>query len=224
VIKRRKRGSSFLERIIALPERHMLRRSKGEQIDGLWIGAFDDNPEPILHRLREALQLIEAYDPSRYSRLRRDLERVWVCGRAPYRGSYNSRLDACELDKEFVLAEAPELLASVIMHEATHARLRGCGIGNEEWIRPRIEAICVRRELAFTAKLPNGQRAHEWARQKLAWCKAENLSDAARAKWDDDWYPEEFRRLGAPHWIVCAIFAFVCLARTAIGNPLSKIR
>lgn len=206
MIKRGKQRPRLLERIIAFPERHLLRHSKGEKFGGLWIAVFGDNPETVLHRLREALRLIEVHDPTRYSRLRRDLKRVWVL-RLPSLGSYNSRLDACELNEDFVLAETPELLASVIVHEATHARLRSYGIGYGERTRPRIEAICIRRELAFAAKIPNGQRSREWAEQRLASCSAANLSDAARATRDYDWYVEEFRRLGVPHWVVKALFA-----------------
>ena len=52
----------------------------------------------------------------------------------------------------------PELIASVIVHEATHARLMRCGIGYEEELRARVEKVCLRRELAFAAKLPNGEQ------------------------------------------------------------------
>lgn len=235
VMKGEKLRPSLLARIKAGFDRAAMRGSTSELVDGLWIGAWDNEPEPILRRLREALQLIKGHDPRRYFRLVRELKHVWVPGRIPSRGSFNSWSEICTLDKEFVLAETTELVASVIVHEATHARLRSCGIGYEEGIRPRVEAICVRRELAFTAKLPNGQRAHEWATQKLAWCNAENLSDTARDKRDDDWYPAELRRLGAPNWVIWAIFAFVryvrlmrIAARSAerlrrrIGRPVNR--
>ena len=81
----------------------MLRLSKSEQLDGLWIGAFDDHPEPILSRLREALQLIKTYDRHRYSRLTRDLKGIWVCGGLPSIGCFNYRLDTCQIDDRFVL-------------------------------------------------------------------------------------------------------------------------
>jgi hypothetical protein len=216
-----KQRPCFLERLKTRVERFLLRRSRGEVVDGLWVGAFGDKPEPTLCRLREVLQLIKITDQRRYSRLIRDLKHVWVPGRLKSTGLFNYRLEACELDEEFVLGETPELIASVIVHEATHARLLGCGIGYEEEIRPRVEAICVRRELAFAARLPNGQRAREWATQRLVWCSAENLSDTAREKRDDDWYPEELRRLGVPNWMIWAIFAFVRfvrLMRTAVRS------
>ena len=74
------------------------------------------------------------------------------------------------LDVPFVVADAtePELIASVIVHEATHARLRRHGIGYEEPIRARVEAACIRRQIAFTRRLPHGDHARAAAERNLA--------------------------------------------------------
>jgi hypothetical protein len=189
---------------LRLIDRIMLCFFKGEKFDELWIGAFKDKSE-TLSRAREALQLIKEHDPQRYRRLTQDLKRVLICP-LPASGRFNARIEACELDEKFVLAEAttPELLASVIVHEATHARLRSYGFGYKEMVRPKVEAICVRRQLAFTRKLPTGQQARQWAQETLTYCSPVNLSDASKSKRDHDWYVEEFRRLGAPNWVVRA--------------------
>jgi hypothetical protein len=212
--KRRKRGPRLLDRL-------MLRLSTGEQFDRLWIGALDDEPEPMLHRLREALQLIKTYDPLRLARLTRDLKRIWVSPIASI-ACFNYRLDACQLNERFVLAETttPELLASAIVHEATHARIWGYGIGYEAGLRPRVEAICVRRQLAFAGKLPNGQRSREWAEATLAWCNRTNLSSAAGSRRRDDWKVEELRRRGFPDSIIRGMFAL----RRAIRAAMSFVR
>jgi hypothetical protein len=214
-------------------DRIALRLSSGEQFDGLWIGAFDDRPEPMFHRLREALQLIKTHDPLRYARLARDLKRVWVFS-IPTPACFNYRLDACQLDERFVLAETttPELLASVIVHEATHARLWSYGIGYDEALRPRVEAICVRRQLAFVKKLPNRQQTQEQAEQALAWANPANLSNAAFSKRRDDWHIEEARRLGIPDWVVrtmvalrrpiWAVIRFTRWARRGLLAPVSR--
>ena len=48
-------------------------------IDGLWIGSyFQENAEPALRRVEEALRLIKTYDRPKYDRLSRDLDRIWV--------------------------------------------------------------------------------------------------------------------------------------------------
>jgi hypothetical protein len=188
-------------------DRLMLRLSKAEQFDGLWIGAFDDRPEPFLHRVREALQLIKTYDPLRYARITRDLKRLWVCGGLATIACFNYRLDACQFDDRFVLAETttPELLASVIVHEATHARLWNWGVRYDEPLRSRVEAICIRRQLAFAKRLPDGQQSREWAEQILTSADPMTLSNAGFWKRDYDWRIEELHRLGVPDWAVRAI-------------------
>ena len=79
----------------------------------------------------------------------------------------------CVIDERFVVDEGttPEMIASVIVHEATHARLFRMGIGYEEGRRARVEQVCLRRELAFAAKLPDRakvglQRAEAIARMR----------------------------------------------------------
>lgn len=188
-------------------DRLMLRLSKGEQFDGLWIGSFDQ-AERALPRVRGALQVIKTHDPLRYARLTRDLKRVWVFS-IPTAGCFNYRLDACQLDEKFVLAETttPQLLASVIVHEAAHARLWNCGVGYDEALRPRVEAICLRRELAFSRKLPDGQQTREHVAQALAWANPTNLSNVAFSKRRDDWNIAEARRLGIPDWLVSSMVA-----------------
>lgn len=190
-----------------LPDRIMLRLSKSEHIDGLWIGAFDDRPQPIFRRLTDALELIKSHDPLRYSRLNRDLKRLWVCGGQSTIACFNYRLDACQFDDRFVLAETttPELLASAIVHEATHARLWNWGVRYDEPLRPRIEAICVRRQLAFAKKLPDGQQSREWAEQILTSSDPATLSNASFWKRDYDWRIEELHRLGVPDRVVRTI-------------------
>jgi hypothetical protein len=193
--KGRKRGPKLVDRLF-------LRLSTGEQLDGLWVGAFTSKPEHILHRVRQALCLIKTHDQRRYNRLIRDLKRVWVMSHYPI-ACFDARLSACMLNAGYVVAETttPELLASVIVHEATHARLWGCGIGYEEELRPRVEAACLRRELAFSAKLPDGQQVRNRVLLALAsCCNQVTLSNSALAKLRDGSIVEEMRRLGVSDW------------------------
>lgn len=183
-----------------------LRLSTARQIDGLWVGvAFaGEAAEPIFRRVEDALLLIKENDRLRYGRLIRDLERVWVRDLPGALGSFNKTLRACSLDREFVLAETthPELIATTIVHEATHARIESCGIGYEEKLRPRIEAACFRRELAFAKKLPNGEQVQEQAERSLVeHAKQDPWTDAAFANRFDKAHIEALRKLGAPDWI-----------------------
>jgi hypothetical protein len=183
--------------------------SRGEYIDGLWVGVDDPRRESVLGRLRAALILIKTHDPLRYHRLTRDLKRVWATPLHGPRACFYFRLDACSLNPQYVLAEwmTPELLASTIVHEATHARLWRMGFRYEERVRPRVEAVCVRRELVFAAKLPNGQQVRGRAEETLMSLRSPTfLSNAAFSKSRDDYAVEELRRLGAPDWVIRGIF------------------
>src|SRR5262245_47027400 len=126
-------------------DRLLLRIAVVKHLDGLWVGA--DNTTD-LNRTIEALGLIKRYEPRRYTRLLRDLDRVWVRLIPEALARFNPSLRACELDTRYVRDQAstPELIAATIVHEATHARLWHCGIGYEEDQRHRVEAVCVRRE------------------------------------------------------------------------------
>jgi hypothetical protein len=175
--------------------------------DGSQVGTSEEEFELHLRPVEEALSLIKTYDRVRYDRLGRDLERVWVQLLFGPRGRFNRSLNRCELDTRFVIAQAssPEMIASVIVHEATHARLSHCGFGYGEELRPRVEAICVRRELAFARRLPHGDRVREWAEAKLKWCEApDHLTDAAR---DDEFVKggiEALHYAEAPAWMLRA--------------------
>jgi hypothetical protein len=117
----------------------------------MWVGTyFQRNAEQVMRRVEETLRLIKTYDERRYKRLISDLSRVWVRLVPGGLGKYTHSLRACELDERFVLAETspPEMIAATIVHEATHARLWRFGFGYDENVRGRVEAVCVRRELA----------------------------------------------------------------------------
>jgi len=120
-------------------------------------------------------------------------------------GTYNEALAACELDERFILADttSPDLIAATIVHEATHLRLLRCGIGYGESLRARVEAVCFRREIAFAAKLPNGERVKQIAERGLEW-------SAVPGYWSDTTFNERYvdggaealHYLGAPDWLV----------------------
>jgi hypothetical protein len=189
--------------------RFALRLSKGRRFDGLWIGTFlEDEPERILRHVEEALALIKAHDRLRYDRLVRDLERVWVRLLPGSLGNYDRTINACQLDTRFVLAETsgPEQIAAAIVHEATHARLFKCGIGYPVELRSRVEAVCVRRELAFAAKLPNGEQVRELAERRLLMCTVQDTwTNAAFTARHLKGSVATLHYLGCPEWVVQAV-------------------
>jgi hypothetical protein len=190
-------------------------------VDELWVGVFaDSESEPTLRRVEEALRLIKTYDRIRYDRLMSDLDRVWVQDVPGALGNFEQSLRACVLDRRYVLAEtsAPEVIAATIVHEATHARLHRRGIDYEEELRPRIERACLRRELAFAARLPDGEQVRTRAESALALCTTQDFwTNAAFAARHDPNHIEVIRHLGAPEWLVRAALVLLALRRGVSG-------
>lgn len=149
----------------------MLWLSSGKSIDGLWVGTyFQENGDGVMERVQQALALIQAKDRVRYARLARDLDRVWVRLLTTGVAQFDPTWRACLLDERFVLAKDTDVahIAAAIVHEAAHARLWHWGFGYDEAIRERVEAVCLRREVAFASKLPDGKSVSQWANQALA--------------------------------------------------------
>jgi hypothetical protein len=203
-----------------LLDRVALRLSANKRVDGLWLGVFlADKRDEIFRRVEEALHLIKEYDRLRYGRLLRDIERVWVLTIPEASANYNRSLRACQLSTRFILAEesVPEVIAATIVHEATHARLTKRGIEYREADRPRVEKVCVRRELAFAEKLPNGQAIREQAERALAWITdpayPEYWTDQAFEKRYVDRNVEALSELGAPGLLVKMVLVLRRLRR-----------
>jgi hypothetical protein len=191
---------------IGFLDRLMLRFSTNTTVDGLWIGAFREKEEgePLLPRVSEALQLIKTYDPLRYKRVLRELERIWVCVLIGKVACYVASCRSCDVDRRFVLSYSPEQLASVIVHEATHGVLHRRHIGYSEALRERVEKVCVRQELAFVRKLPDGGAAREMA---------EGAFTLPPETWSDLSFRNRLREgalttapyVGIPLWLVSAL-------------------
>jgi hypothetical protein len=76
---------------------------------------------------------------------------AWCADRHVHRG-----VRVALLDRDFVLAgdTTPERLASVIIHEMTHARLERAGVQYVGTNRARSERVCALAERNFIARLP----------------------------------------------------------------------
>jgi len=200
----RQRGRKSTKRL-NLFYRLILSWSTGRHVDGLWIGTWEDKPEPILGRVEEALSLIKRYDRVRYDRLLRDLQRVWVILLPSSLGCFNPRISSCEIDVRYLLAETttPQTIASTIVHEATHARLWHLGFGYDEALRPQIEAICMRRQIAFAAKLPDGAAERDKAERTLPLCDSTDYwTNSAFHRRHLEGSIEAIRYLGMPKWFI----------------------
>jgi hypothetical protein len=132
----------------------------------------------------------------------RVLKRVWIFLLPDGLAEYNHSLKACVLDERFGV----ERIASAIVHEATHARLERCGIGYNEDLRARIEAICFRRELALAVRLPDSATLQQHIAEYLDWYQAnpEYFRDAHFRERDSNGEIEMLRHIGAPDWLIRA--------------------
>jgi hypothetical protein len=198
---------------VSLQDRFELFFSRGRRIDGLWIGGVGEKSSPASHRVEGALGLIKTYDRIKYDRLLRDLDRIFIRVLPESYGSFNASLKACQLDERFVLDEksAPELIASGIVHEATHARLMRCGIGYEAELRARVEKVCTRRQLAFAAKLPNGEEIRAQTDPELAHLPQDYWTNEAFVDRYLKGSAEALRYLGMPNWLIRATFGVYTL-------------
>ena len=187
--------------------------STGRKIDGLWVGTTESEPHPALRRVEEALQLVKRHDTLNYSRIIRNLDRIWVHLIPGSGAHYERSLNACVIDERYALGESMtiERIASTIVHETTHASLEGWGIIYVEERRTRIEAICLRRELYFLARLPDSESLREEIVRTLEWLTTSRdyYSDASFQDREDRGNVKTLRYLGAPRWLISFVLRIV---------------
>jgi len=95
----------------------------------------------------------------------------------------------------------PADVASVIVHEATHAWLDDLGFEYGANFRQRIEAICYRASAAFARRIPDGgdlAAVHERCAEMVLEQSRDEWSTATRRVQG----LTELRNLGAPDWLV----------------------
>jgi hypothetical protein len=138
----------------------------------------------------------------------RDLDRIWVRLLTTGIAQFSPVVRACLLDERFVLADTTdtEIVAAGIVHEATHARLWHRGIRYDEAVRPRVEGICMRRELAFARKLPDGRRVRQWTEDALAISKS-HWTDTAFRDREREGNLQVLQHLGGRNWLARVVLA-----------------
>jgi hypothetical protein len=129
------------------------------------------DPEHLRKKITAALDLIAEYQPHRLRRLPRDMDVIWVREHNMCRAAFYGWPDlrACVLDDFFVGTFPEAQVASSIVHEGIHARLRSAGVpwSDCQGARAREERLCREAELSFGLALPNGQAAVARARESL---------------------------------------------------------
>jgi hypothetical protein len=184
---------------VTLRSKFLLAVSKALVIDGLWVGSVERD-SVLFQRISEALALIKTRDRRRYSRLLRDLKKIWIRLLPGDVARFEPSLSACEIDTRFVRDQPPDIIATVIVHEATHARIMRAGVRYEESRRQKIERICIRQEMIFASKLPDGEAIAQWSRTSLQ--IPPDLSDAALAQRELAGNLEILRYCSTPEWLI----------------------
>lgn len=120
----------------------------------------------LFDRVGAALEMIRQYDPRRFRRMQREVAWIGVTNSPAAAGRYWLGPKAVVLDASFIRGFVVESIAMVIVHEATHARIRQRGVrvrGKEG----REEHTCVGQEIIFARRIPGTEQLIQGAREKL---------------------------------------------------------
>lgn len=170
--------------------RHRMKRALGRVVGKLFLRLHDrdvirgvtvvlsdpraDRPT-CLKSIQAALDLLYELDRRRFEALRRSVKHILV-----WPGSYTAydKWGGIHLAARHVSGVPAPILASALVHEATHLRIVRRGIPYDNHLRSRIEALCVREQAAFLRKVPG--RGAEWANEVEAGLKEPWWSEADR--------------------------------------------
>jgi hypothetical protein len=145
--------------------------SERRHIHGIDVWIVNDgefaSTDALFRKVEDALDLVARYTPWRLGGLRRDFARILLVRQDGVRAMFDAARN-CSLDTYFVAKFSAQQVASSIVHEGVHARLRGGG----RVIPPELiaweERLCRRAELGFGLRIPDGAAVVERARQSLA--------------------------------------------------------
>jgi hypothetical protein len=143
----------------------------------------------------ESLAVIGTFDPRRLEGIRRYLRRIVVAAQS--RTVYWRFARACALSDQSLSTQPAIWIASVLVHEGTHARLHGRGIEpNDMKMRARIERTCVREQIRFLMRVPGSEvyvRHLERELDEGSWFSDEERKAAT---------VDRLRALDAPAWLI----------------------
>lgn len=151
-----------------------------------------EEPDQTLHRLHEALEVINRADPRRYGRLRHDFRRIALMKAG--RPQFASEIRTCLIRSGYVRQNSAEAVATTLVHEAAHARLHRLGVGYGPRLRGRVEEACVKEQIAFAELLGNSE-----VLSQLAMTLEGSLGDPIH-RYDDN--IAALRHLGVPEWLL----------------------
>jgi hypothetical protein len=181
--------------------------------------AADGAAQRALAKVFAALDVLATSAPRQIDRLPSLLHSLAVARLPGALGQWRRDLRVALLDRDFVLdpKTSPEYVASIIVHELTHARLERAGFQVTETTRLRHERICCLAERNFLARLPQTDERRRLESVNLRYLQAP----------PDFWSPEASAlrvaawRLRQPAWLRLAydVAEFLrCGHRAALSN------
>ena len=138
----------------------MFAAAEFREIYGLKVGVTNNKAhattDEVFAAVESALALVATYQPLVLRRMQRDLCKIWVFRYAVCRGLYDPRTRTCITDTSFVVGFPAEIVASTLVHEATHARIRNVIRRWPEGGAEKEERVCRLAELRLARALPTG--------------------------------------------------------------------
>jgi hypothetical protein len=172
--------------------------SKASGVRIVHLGSEDGAPADLA-AAGAALALLAVTSPRAVARLRRDVPRVALTTLHGLAGGYSYGTGWVLLDVEYLRTHQPGCVAALLVHEATHARIRRMGAITLRGRAERVERRCVREQAAFAETLPVGVGVCDQ-------CAAAIARGTAGGWWAPDREGERraagARELGAPRWLV----------------------
>ena len=167
----------FIDAVEGRAREAMLRASsERRRIHGVEVWIVNDGQfattEALFDKIAAALDLVARHTPWRLGAMRRDFARILLLRQDGCRALFDEMRN-CSLDTYFVATFAAGQVASSIVHEGVHARLRGGGRVIPRDLIAWEERLCRKAELGFGLRLPDGAAVVQRARAALAGSDAE---------------------------------------------------
>lgn len=123
-----------------------------KDIKGIRIALGKDDPEDVANAIEGAIELIKTQGGWSWHIVDKYVQHivVWPGDHTAY-----DSLGGIHLASTHVREWSKQFLASALIHEATHLRIRSAGIRYTPDLRGRIEAICAKTQAAFLQRLPS---------------------------------------------------------------------
>ena len=162
----------FIDQVSAGAQEAVLRRaSEQRRIHGIDVWIVNDgefaSTEALFEMIHAALGLVARHTPWRLGAMRRDFARILLLRQEGCRALFDGMRN-CSLDTYFVARFPAEQVASSIVHEGVHARLRRGGRRVPRDLIAWEERLCRKAEVGFGLRLPNGAGVVDRARAALA--------------------------------------------------------